>query len=385
MGVENFTAAISAQDWSLHRQGPIDEARHNEKVKESIKDNLQNIISDGSIITADPKSKRIIKIPMRSLELPDIRYKSAGTGIGTGKGGTKQGDIIDHETVGTDGNGAGDKPGVEYYETQFTVDEIAQLVFSDLGLPYLQPKKRQTIDSEIASFNDVRKKRTVNNLDLTRTVLANMERNAREAGKAEIGNVSPEDYRVRTWNVETKQENNAVWIAIADISGSMGEFEKYMTRAFCWWSVNFLRSKYPSVDTVFVVHDTQAQEVDEEKFFKRGTGGGTKCSSGNELTMDLIRKRYSPQDYNVYVSHFTDGDNMSNDNPDCVLQVEQMLKMDISQYAYVQIGPKDTGGLFSTYTDSIDHERFKALKLIEKTDILPALRKVFDPKKQVLK
>ena len=30
--------SISQQDWSLHRKGPIDQARHNERVKEAIKD-----------------------------------------------------------------------------------------------------------------------------------------------------------------------------------------------------------------------------------------------------------------------------------------------------------------------------------------------------------
>ena len=76
---------------------------------------------------------------------------------------------------------------------------------------------------------------------------------------------------------------------------------------------------------------------------------------------------------------------MPNDNPQCVSLVEEMLNMNISQYSYVQIGPRENGGLFSAYSDSINHERFNALKLISKADILPALRKVFDPSKQVLK
>ena len=34
------TVSLSQHDWSLHRKGPIDQARHNERVKEAIKDSL---------------------------------------------------------------------------------------------------------------------------------------------------------------------------------------------------------------------------------------------------------------------------------------------------------------------------------------------------------
>ena len=65
----------SRSDWSLHRKGPIDQARHNEKVKEAIKDNLAEIVSEESIITSD--GKKIVKVPIRSLELPRFRYDHA--------------------------------------------------------------------------------------------------------------------------------------------------------------------------------------------------------------------------------------------------------------------------------------------------------------------
>lgn len=33
-------ASTSQHDWSLHRKGPVDQARHGEKIKEAIKENL---------------------------------------------------------------------------------------------------------------------------------------------------------------------------------------------------------------------------------------------------------------------------------------------------------------------------------------------------------
>ena len=38
------TVSVSQHDWSLHRKGPIDQARHNQKVKEAIKKNLADIV-----------------------------------------------------------------------------------------------------------------------------------------------------------------------------------------------------------------------------------------------------------------------------------------------------------------------------------------------------
>src|SRR6266700_3859201 len=76
MGSENrmsMTVSLSQNDWSLHRKGPIDQARHNEKVKDAIKGNLGSIVGDESIITAD--GNKIVKVPIRSLELPFLKPK----------------------------------------------------------------------------------------------------------------------------------------------------------------------------------------------------------------------------------------------------------------------------------------------------------------------
>ncbi len=87
------TVSLSKSDWSLHRKGPIDQARHNERVKEAIKDSLGDIVSQESIITSD--GKKIVKIPIRSLELPRFRFdRGRKKHAGQGQGGPKVGDVI---------------------------------------------------------------------------------------------------------------------------------------------------------------------------------------------------------------------------------------------------------------------------------------------------
>src|SRR5205823_4714076 len=102
--------------------------------------------------------------------------------VGQGSGNSKTGDVVG--TVpgkGTPGAapGAGDQPGVDYYEAELTVDEIAALIFEDLGLPFLQPKTKQRLESEVVRFTDVRRSGPLSNLDKRRTIMENLRRNAR--------------------------------------------------------------------------------------------------------------------------------------------------------------------------------------------------------------
>lgn len=379
-----ISLSISQRDWTLHRQGSQDEARHNEKVKEAIKDNLENIVSDGAIITADPKSKKAIKIPLRSLELPHIRHKDGEQGVGTGTGNEEVGDIIGSEPKdGSGGKKAGQGEGFEHYE-EITIEELKELIFADLGLPNLKPKPKQQIESDEYVFTDIRRKRSMNNLDVMRTIFENMRRNAEESGKAEVKDIKPEDYRVRTYEKEIREENAAVIIMMRDISASMGDFENYITRAFCWWTVLFLRANYPKVDLVFVVHDSRAQEVEEEAFFKRGSSGGTNCSSANKLALDILKNKYHPDKHNTYLLHFSDGDNWSGDDEKCVSLVQEMLNIDINQYGFIQIG-KESSSLMSAYQKSISDPRFETVKIINKNDVWPGLQKIFDKNKQLTK
>src|ERR1051326_7042915 len=136
--MQHETISLTQNDWSLQRKGPIDQARHNAKIKEAIKGNLPAIVGQEAIITSD--GKRVVKIPIPSLDLPRFRYSQGSRDqAGQGPGGSKRGDILGQQP-GTAGPGvgknAGQLPGVDYYEAEITVDELAALVLEDLGLPF---------------------------------------------------------------------------------------------------------------------------------------------------------------------------------------------------------------------------------------------------------
>ncbi len=376
---------INRRDWSFDHRGDRDEARHKEKVKEAIRGNLDSIISDGSIITEDPQSKKIIKVPMRSLETPRFKYKDGNQGIGQGEGDV--GDVID-KRPGKSGNkpgqgeGAGQEPGVEYYEAELTIEEIQEMVFADLGLPNLKPKAKESLQSEEVVFDQRRKRENPNILDLILTAKENKKRNAREHGKAEIKDISPEDHVGIFSREKIAEQNSAVVILEIDDSGSMGPFEKYLARAYSWWAVSLLKTKYPKVDIVFITHDTEAQEVNEEQFFSKVSSGGTRCSSAKELEGEIIEKRYPPDQYNIYSIHFSDGDNWgAEDNAKYVKQTKERLDLPINQAVYVQVGPPRASSLKDALDRGINDERFKTITINKKEDVLPGLKKAFPPDK----
>mgnify|MGYP003694296857 CR=1 FL=1 len=75
----------------------------------------------------------------------------------------------------------------------------------------------------------------------------------------------------------------------------------------------FLTRHYEKIDIVFIRHHTQAQEVDEENFFRARETGGTVVSSALVLMDEIIKERYSPSDWNIYAAQASDGDNWHHD------------------------------------------------------------------------
>ena len=379
-----FSVSLSKNDWSLHRKGPIDQARHNEKVKEAIKGNLAGIVGEESIITAD--GDKLVKVPIRSLELPHFRFDNGRKShVGQGQGGTKVGDVLGQgpgqQNGPGRGKGAGQEPGVDYYEADITVEELAAMVFEDLGLPFLKPKGRHEIESETVRFNEIRRRGIMSNLDKKRTILENLRRNARE-GAAAFGGLNSDDLRFKTWERDIKHETNAVVIAMRDVSGSMGEFEKYITRSFYFWMVRFLRTRYNQVRIVFVTHHTEAREVDEDAFFNLGESGGTKVSSAYELALEIVEERFNPAQWNIYPFHFSDGDNWGEvDNQRCRDLVQQLLECcNVFGYGEIQEGGRRSLSTLMATFNGIEDERFIGVTIASKDQVYPALRKFFSPR-----
>lgn len=390
--IESGFSIFRDPNHDLHRKGPKDLARHNEKVKEAIKNNLGDVISDEAIITSD--GNNIVKIPIRNLDLPRFRFddgKSEHVGQGSGKSnvgdvvGQKPGDIASGK-----GRGAGEEPGIDYYEAEITIDELGKMIFEDLDLPNLEQKQNGEITRPKLVFKNIGKKGLFGNLHKKRTILENIKRNAmthRESGyKPKFQNLREEDMRFITWEEEEQRETNAAVIAMRDVSGSMGEFEKYISRSFYFWMVRFLRSKYNNVQIAFITHHTEAKEATEEEFFTKGESGGTKVSSAYQLAREMIKERFHSDSWNIYPFHFSDGDNWGDeDNRICVDLVRKMIdedKVNMFGYGEIQQIPHGYTTLRTAFKRSKLEEdpKFVPLTITSKRGVYPALKKFFEIK-----
>jgi uncharacterized protein len=175
-------------------------------------------------------------------------------------------------------------------------------------------------------------------------------------------------------------------IAMMDVSGSMGEFEKYIARSFYFWMVRFLRTKYQNVEIIFLSHHTEAKEVTEQEFFTKGESGGTKVSSAYQLALDIIQERYSPADWNIYPFHFSDGDNMFSDNRLCVELIQRLIEVcNLFGYGQIKQGWYPAGTLMTVYSQEIDNPKFVGVTIEEKEDVYPALQKFFSVREHAAK
>ena len=310
--------------WDLRRRGLQDSRRHDARVREAIRKNLRHLITEEAIITSD--GERLVKIPIRYLDLYRFRYDNEEAAAGVGQGEGKKGDVVAREAAGgSPSDQPGDLPGQPVYEAEFSVDEIARMMLEDLKLPWLEEKKASKELNRRQAVREVRRIGLLPNLDKRRTLYENLKRQAAR-GRPVIGPISEHDLRYRVWDEEPEHRTRAAVYMLMDRSGSMTTEKKYIAKCFFFWLVRFLRLKYQDVDLVFVAHDYEAQITDETSFFTISNSGGTRCSSAYELTLQHLRDHHPASDWNNYVFHFSDGDNYPSDNPRCVELVKELLE-----------------------------------------------------------
>ncbi|WP_334073873.1 MULTISPECIES: sporulation protein YhbH [Paenibacillus] len=367
---------VSKEDWSLHRKGYQDQQRHQEKVREVIKQNLPDLVTEENIIMSD--GKQIIKVPLRNLEeYRFIHNFQKQKHVGQGDGDSEVGDVLAQDSPKEAGKGgkAGDQPGTDVVEAEISLEDLEDLIFDELELPFIEDKNKEEMESVSFRFNDIRKKGLMSNIDKKRTILENLRRNA-ISGVRGIHGISPDDLRFKTWEDVRLPKSNAVIIAMMDTSGSMGAFEKYCARSFFFWMTRFLRRQYEKVEIVFLAHHTEAKEVSEQDFFTRGESGGTICSSVYQKALDIIDGRYPPSSYNIYPFHFSDGDNLTSDNDRCIRLIGELLERS-NMFGYGEVNQYNRGSTLMSAYRNLKQDRFMYYVIKEKGEVYRALKHFF--------
>ena len=408
-----------------------DRLRHRQKVRESIRENIADIIAEESIIGKN--KDRVIKVPLRGIKEYRFVYGDNSPGAAQGDGDSRPGQVVGK--TGKDGPGkgddqAGDRPGVDYYETDVTLEELIEIMFEDLELPNLERRALREIQSEYSSRRKGYRKVGIRiRLDKRRTakqrvmrMLASDKRNNAAAralaasqadrdltpdngeldeldegelveGLLDDDGLPPataaafqrvkrrfpfhqDDLRYKHVEVDTKEESNAAVICIMDTSGSMDTMKKYLARSFFFLLYQFISTRYRNVEIVFIAHHTEASEVTEEEFFHKGESGGTFISSGYAKALEIIAARYHPSLWNVYAFHCSDGDNFDSDNPAALKDAEELAVI-CNLFGYGEIKP-----LGSRYYESsmlnvfrrIQAPNFHTVLIERKEDIWPSFK-----------
>ena len=378
MGTVSYTIP-----WDLRRRGLQDSRRHDQRVREAIRKNLRHLITEEAIITSD--GQRMVKLPIRYLDLYRFRYSNEEAAGGVGQGEGKQGDVVAREPAqGLPTDQPGDLPGQPVYEAEFSVEELARMMLEDLKLPWLEEKRAAKNQVPHQAVREVRRHGLLPNLDKRRTLYENLKRQAAK-GRPSVGPITDADLRYRVWSDEPLQRTRAAVYMLMDRSGSMTTEKKYIAKCFFFWLVRFLRLKYQNVDLVFIAHDYEAQITDEQSFFAISNSGGTRCSSAYEVALQHLREHHPASDWNNYIFHFSDGDNYPSDNPRCVELVLELL-----QHARMvgcgEICYRDWDGFYYSQTtfgrarsplfealSKIEHPRFLQVSIEKREDVHAAL------------
>ena len=303
--------------------------RHKEQIREAVKRAI-----DGRSIK-DIERGEDIHIPKRDLSEPVFGHGAGGTRetVHPGNQDYLKGDRIERPKGGSGGQGAGkgqagdSGQGDDDFVFSLSKEEFMQVFFDDLALPHL-------VRTQLAELPEWKYHRagyssdgTPNNLHVVRSMRgaigrriaigATSRRSLREleeelarllalppladavaqaqaqtqvqalqaeiaalaARVARIPYLDPIDLRYRSRVKTPVPTSKAVMFCLMDVSGSMDEGRKELSKRFFILLYLFLTRHYEKIDLVFIRHHTQAQEVDEENFFHARETGGTVVSS----------------------------------------------------------------------------------------------------------
>ncbi len=394
--------------------------RHKEQVREAVKRAI-----DGRSIR-DVERGEDVHIPKRDLSEPVFGHGQGGIRevVHPGNKDFIRGDRIERpKGGGGSGSGKGEASdsgeGEDDFVFSLSKEEFMQVFFEDLALPNL-------VRTQLAETPEWKNQRagyssdgTPNNLHVVRSMRGAIgrriaigagsraevrelqdeldslqarpktdERLARikelettiaalRARIARIPYLDPIDLRYRSRIRVPVPTSKAVMFCVMDISGSMDEARKELSKRFFILLYLFLTRHYEKIDLVFIRHHTQAQEVTEDEFFHARETGGTVVSSALVLMEEIIRDRYSPSEWNIYGAQASDGDNWHHDSGRCRELLNDKLLPLCRYYAYVQVAEEEQN-LWDEYAQLVDvHPHFAMRKATDAGMIYPVFRDLF--------
>src|ERR1700735_1438789 len=336
-----------ARWYDLFSRGARDWLRHDEKVREAVREHLPKIIANGDVIN---DSTRSVRVPVKMLEHYHFRLRNPGDSQGVGQGATKAGDVLGDartERGGEKGAGGEGDGGIQLM-LEIKIDDIVDWLWEEMQLPNLKARVGPSNDSDwVREGWDGRGARS--RLDRRRSVKELVKRQGLGGPKT----FTDEDLRYRQLARRRQPAVHAVVFFMLDVSGSMSDRDRKLAKTFFFWVVQGLRREYRSLETVFVGHTTEAWEFTESEFFQVSGTGGTVSSTGFNKVREIIDARYNPGRCNIYLFYASDGDNSVGDREPAQVALDDIAtKACFTGYVEVSSGlsrqlATETGRLFA--------------------------------------
>ena len=403
----------------------VNRQRFLRRYRKHIKEAVADAVNKRSITDTDRGDE--ISIPRKDVSEPQFRH---------GRGGRQQrilpgnkefiaGDKIARPAGGA-GGGSGGKAGnsgdgMDEFVFELTQQEFLEFMFDDLELPNLIKKQLKDTDAyklvrggytndglparlniirslrgayarRIALGGAIRRQIKALNEELESIALqAGSEDRVREI-KTELERLQRRlkqipflddfDLRYNNFIRQPVPTTSAVMFCLMDVSGSMTQEIKNLAKRFFILLHLFLKRNYKKIDVVFIRHHTVASEVDEEEFFYSRETGGTVVSSALKMMEQIVRERYPASDWNIYAAQASDGENWSDDSPQCRDLLQGSILPSVQHYAYVEINSGNDQELWHAYEEILEKfpDNFAMKKVTGPSDIFPVFHELFEKK-----
>jgi uncharacterized sporulation protein YeaH/YhbH (DUF444 family) len=369
-----------------------DHKEYRDIVKGNVSDKLKNHIKSGQRLTRRGKDFVVVKVP--HVELPSFRYGQPSDGSGIGNGQAEVGDEVGEGPP--QGQGQGGQPGEggegegdgHEIDVGISMDTYFDMIGEELKLPNLLPKENGEMIKEKIKWNRIAKVGNNSLLHKRKTLKNAFKRliSSEEYDPSDLSNFYPikDDKEFRSWSSVENPDTNAVIFFVSDISASMDEQKREIVRELCWYLDNWVQRFYKETQVKYIVHDHHAQEVDQEKFYKYKSGGGTQISSAFHLVDDIVEKAYPLDEWNIYVFYLSDGENFGSDNEVCVNYLKKMQKYS-NLIGITEVKAIRSWATFLPHIESklstgeLNSKKIVTSSLDDRSDVLKSLKKLLTP------
>ncbi len=419
--------SIQVVDRRHNAKGKSSENRQRllKRIDDQIKKALPDIVRNTNVkdLTTDGHG---VKIPVKGISEPQFTYEP-GSGnkkyVQPGNKEFQQGDLIKKPPKGGGGQGSGQQgsndPAVTEDDFHVTIskEEFLDYFFSEMELPEMVKKHlNSVVDFKqrragfsnrgnpsrlniVKSYKNSMSRRMATSiyydkkikeieLKLAGNSLLDDERLALEKEldklkklKLTISFMEDADLQFNQFEQFPVPVTSAVMFCIMDVSGSMGEKEKDISKRFFMLLYMFLTKQYERIEIVFIRHHTEAKEVKEEEFFNSRESGGTIVLPALELMNSIIKQRYALH-WNIYAAQASDGDVWNKSDADnCHKILDKELLQTLQYMVYIEVCRSSPSDLWESYKNvSQKHSNFEIAKINSVNEIWKVFQDFFKKK-----